>query len=64
MGSLPHRFRNQQEDIWAEPKDIGSDVAPYIKRFKRNLVVDLFLQQGAVWEEIRAVRERWAISPT
>ena len=64
MESLPHRFRNQQEDIWAEPKDVGSDVAPYIKRFKSNVVVDLFLQQGAVWEEIRAVRERWAISPT
>ena len=63
MESLPHRFRNQQEDIWAEPKDIGSDVAPYIQRFKRTVVLDLFLQQGAVWKEIRAVRERWAISP-
>ena len=50
--------------MWAEPTEIGSDVAPYIKRFKRNLVADLFLQQGAVWEEIRAFRERWVISPT
>lgn len=64
MERLPHRFRNQREDMWAEPTDIGSDVESYIKRFKRNVVVDLFLQQGAVWKEIRAVRKRWTILPT
>jgi hypothetical protein len=58
MESLPHRFRNQQEDMWAEQTDIGSDVAPYIKRFKRSVVLDLFLQQGTAWKEIRAVRDR------
>ena len=62
MESLPHRFRNQQENMWAEPTDIGSDVAPYIQRFKRRVSMDLFLQQGTVWKEIRALRERWTIA--
>ena len=64
MESLPHRFRNQQKDMWAEPTDIGSDVTLRIERFKSNVVVELFLQQGAVWEEIRDFRKRWEISPT
>jgi hypothetical protein len=64
MESPPHRFRNQREDIWAEPTDIGSDVASRIDRFKRSVVFDLYLQDGPAWNEIRAARERWAISPT
>jgi hypothetical protein len=63
MESLPHRFRNQQEDIWAEPADIGSNVASSIERFKRSVVLDLFLQRGVAWKEVRAIRERWAITP-
>jgi hypothetical protein len=50
--------------MWAEPTDIGSDVAPYIQRFKRTVAMDLFLQQGTVWKEIRALRERWTMSST
>src|SRR5687768_14623465 len=64
MDSLPYRFRNQQEDKWAEPTDIGSDVASHIARFKRGVVLDLYLQRGPAWKEIRAARKRWAISPT
>jgi hypothetical protein len=64
MGSLPHRFRGRREDKWAEPADIGSDATTHITRFKRSVVLDLYLQQGAPWKEIRTVRERWAITPT
>jgi hypothetical protein len=64
MESLPHRFRNQNEDIWAEPADIGSAAAPRIQRFKHDVVFNLFLRNGTMWEEIRTVRERWAISST
>jgi hypothetical protein len=61
--SVPQRFRNQKEDVWAEPADIGSDVAFRIEKLKHGVVLDLFLQRGAVWEAIRDVRERWKISP-
>jgi hypothetical protein len=64
MESLPHRFRNQQEDRWAEPSDIGSDAGLHIARFKRSVVLDLYLRQGTAWKEVRAFRERWAITPT
>lgn len=40
---------------------LKSDEGERIMRFKRQLVLDLFLQRGTFWEEIKSFRARWNI---
>jgi len=41
---------------------VDSDAAKELRQLKRNLVFDLFFQQGAFWEAVYDMRTRWNIS--
>jgi hypothetical protein len=43
---------------------LQSDEGNRIVRFKRELVLDLFLRRGRFWEEIKEMRERWEVEAT
>lgn len=43
-------------------KVLESDAGKRIGRFKRDMVLELFLRHGRFWEDIVAMRKRWDIS--
>lgn len=53
------RFHQQLRDLGR--KILDSDEGAQIIRFKRELVLDLFLRRGGFWDEIQAMRKRWNI---
>lgn len=77
MGSVAEPWENQDENRYnplarqdqflellrgVGARVLESDEGNRIVRFKRDLILELFLRQGDFWDEIKAMRERWHIS--
>lgn len=58
------RFIHTQGRIALPAIVLQSDEGNRIVRFKRKLVLDLFLRRGRFWEEIKEMRERWEVEAT
>lgn len=56
MGRIPEAHKQSVHE-----NRLNSDIAARFRRFKRGVVLDLFMKRGQVWSVIHAVRKRWDI---
>jgi hypothetical protein len=63
MGSVPKQYRNKDRDAPDyEPEILPSDLGRRIEGFKREMVFQVFMQQGPAWDAISDRRSRWHVS--
>ena len=63
MGSVPKRYRNKDRDAPDyQPEVLRSDLGRRIEGYKREVVFQVFMQQGPAWDAVSDMRSRWGVS--
>ena len=63
MGSVPKQYRNEDRDTPDyEPEVLASDLGRRIEGFKREVVLQMLMQQDLAWDAVSEMRSRWGVS--
>ena len=63
MRSVPKRYRNKNDDALEYEPDVRfSDLGKRVEGFRREVVLQVFMQKGPAWDAVSERRRHWDIS--